>query len=341
MEFLNEYDTVTNLHSGYNQEKAKYESGIGKTEQKHLDAVLTLDEKTKLAQKTRREKYQNLEGYEQGFITGAADADTFNLTMPDGSTIKTRLASNKGFFIDAVETSHNVNRPDYGLREDGTPKGQGWLGELVNPNTGDVITELSTSFNFDGQDVLVPLITPNLSRQDIEHLVMGGEPTEEILDKAANHAISRLQKGLSPFRDDTSVSDDIYANVNKRVIQPRLVSQLLGKSRDQLTDEDYDLVGREQLNNVLNQLRATDDNLPTVDGFQEGERIPVAFKIVGEDKYGRALVEYVNTNTREAVSNNLANDPRFNAAFTTTQVFGTSVPKTRRTEQNKALMDSM
>ena len=341
MEFLNEYDTVTNLHSGYNQEKAKYESGIGKTEQKHLDAVLTLDEKTKLAQKTRREKYQNLEGYEQGFITGAADADTFNLTMPDGSTIKTRLASNKGFFIDAVETSHNINRPDYGLREDGTPKGQGWLGELVNPNTGDVITELSTSFNFDGQDVLVPLITPNLSRQDIEHLVMGGEPTEEILDKAANHAISRLQKGLSPFRDDTSVSDDIYANANKRVIQPRLVSQLLGKSRDQLTDEDYDLVGREQLNNVLNQLRATDDNLPTIDGFQEGERIPVAFKIVGEDKYGRALVEYVNANTRESISNNLANDPRFNAAFTTTQMFGTSVPKTRRTEQNKALMDSM
>lgn len=342
MEFLNEYDAVSSLHSNYNQAQAKVNQGIGRNVQKHLDAVLTLEDKAKLAQRTQKEKYQSLDGYEQGYITGAADGDTFILTLPDGSTIKTRLASNRGLYVDAIETSHpNFTRPDYGLREDGTPKGQGWLGELTNPTTGDVITELSTSFNFDGQDVLAPLITPNLSKEEIQHLVMGGEPTDEIVDKAANHAMSRLQKGLSPFRDDASVSDDIYANANKRVIQPRLVSQLLGKSRDQLTDEDYDLVGREQLNTILNQLRATDEGIPGVDGFQEGERIPVAFKIVGEDKYGRALVEYVNANTREAVTNNLANDPRFNAAFTSAQVFGSSVPKTRRTEQNKQLIDTL
>jgi hypothetical protein len=90
--------------------------------------------------------------------------------------------------------------PNYGLREDGTPKGKGWLGELKRPD-GKVSTELSLGFDFGGKHVLAPALVPTLTQDEVTYLLNGGKPTPEIVNKAAEHAKMRMQQGLSPFKD--------------------------------------------------------------------------------------------------------------------------------------------
>lgn len=98
----------------------------------------------------------------------------------------------------------------YGLREDGTPKDEGWFGELKNAN-GNAVTELPVTFDIDGQEVLAPLIVPTLTDDEVDFLIdtvnMGLEPTTDeelkkfnaIHKKAETFASERLKKGLSPF----------------------------------------------------------------------------------------------------------------------------------------------
>lgn len=90
--------------------------------------------------------------------------------------------------------------PNYGLREDGTPKGSGWLGPLPT-STGETATEISMGVNFDGQERLIPLLVPTLDESEIGHLLGGNEPTQSIFDKAIEHARERIGAGQSPFKD--------------------------------------------------------------------------------------------------------------------------------------------
>ena len=54
--------------------------------------------------------------------------------------------------------------PSYDNRLDGSAKGEGWYGALpMLDNSGNVATELSTTFNYGKGDVLVPLINPMLT----------------------------------------------------------------------------------------------------------------------------------------------------------------------------------
>ena len=77
-------------------------------------------------------------------------------------------------------------------------KGRGYLGTI--PTTeGMPMTELSSSFELDGQIIQHPLIVPTLTAQEIQLLQMGGEPTPEIYNKAQQFALSRIRQGLSPF----------------------------------------------------------------------------------------------------------------------------------------------
>ena len=101
---------------------------------------------------------------------------------------------------------------DYGLREDGTKKGPGWLGTLKRPD-GKVSTELSVDLDFDGKKVLAPALVPTLDADEIDHLVSGKKPTKEIIDKAAAHAKERLAAGKSPFFGDHP--DDIPSKFDK------------------------------------------------------------------------------------------------------------------------------
>ena len=90
----------------------------------------------------------------------------------------------------------------YGLREDGTPKGQGWFGPLpMKDNSGKIATELSLGFDFGGKQVLAPALVPYLTPEEVTHLLSGKKATPEIVNKAAEHAKMRMKQGLSPFKD--------------------------------------------------------------------------------------------------------------------------------------------
>lgn len=90
----------------------------------------------------------------------------------------------------------------YGLREDGTPKASGWLGEIPTADGKAVMTELSIGVNVDGKDILIPSIVPSLSAKEISHLQKTQQPTKEIVSKAVQFARERMQQGLSPFKND-------------------------------------------------------------------------------------------------------------------------------------------
>src|SRR5690349_2801603 len=87
---------------------------------------------------------------------------------------------------------------DYGKRQDGTAKGLGFFGEIPRPD-GSISTELSADADIDGQNVSFPLLVPTLSREEIDHLVSGKQPTPQIFDKAIGFAVQRMKAGLSPF----------------------------------------------------------------------------------------------------------------------------------------------
>lgn len=93
----------------------------------------------------------------------------------------------------------------YGNRPDGTPKGAGYFGEIPSPvRPGEFSTELTIGVNLGGKDVDIPLITPNLSRSEIE-AVMRGRESKEIVNKAVEHAKARMKQGKSPYADDGEV----------------------------------------------------------------------------------------------------------------------------------------
>lgn len=96
--------------------------------------------------------------------------------------------------------------PNYGNRTDGTPKGLGYFGELKRPD-GNVSTELSIGVNLGGKEMEIPLLVPTLSRPEIDSLLAGGKPSPEMVDKAVQFAIERMDRGMSPFAGDGEQTD--------------------------------------------------------------------------------------------------------------------------------------
>lgn len=88
----------------------------------------------------------------------------------------------------------------YGLRADGSEKGQGYFGELKRPD-GKVSTELSIGVNLGGKEMEIPLLVPTLTRSEVNYLLSGKPATKEITDKAVDHAKQRLRSGKSPFAE--------------------------------------------------------------------------------------------------------------------------------------------
>ena len=80
-------------------------------------------------------------------------------------------------------------------------KGLGYFGQLKRPD-GRISTELSigiTGPEFDWEETEVPSLVPTLTRDEIDSLLAGNEPTPEIVEKARQHALMRIGGGLSPF----------------------------------------------------------------------------------------------------------------------------------------------
>lgn len=87
-----------------------------------------------------------------------------------------------------------------GVREDGTARGRGYFGPLAH--TGEeacFATELPCVV---GTKLIIPLLVPTLTREEISHLVCGGRATDAILEKALAHAEHRRTLGLSVFATD-------------------------------------------------------------------------------------------------------------------------------------------
>lgn len=88
--------------------------------------------------------------------------------------------------------------PSYGKREDGTDKGEGFLGKLKNSD-GRISTELSVSYEIEGKEILMPSLVPTLTQKEVKHLLDNKPPTKAMEDKIIDHAMKRIEAGKSPF----------------------------------------------------------------------------------------------------------------------------------------------
>jgi hypothetical protein len=89
----------------------------------------------------------------------------------------------------------------YGKRHNSNEvKGTGFYGPLQRlDDPKSVSTEISIGVDFGKGEMEIPLLVPGMSREEINHLLSGGKPTRELVDKAVAHAQSRMGAGLPIF----------------------------------------------------------------------------------------------------------------------------------------------
>jgi hypothetical protein len=97
-------------------------------------------------------------------------------------------------------------------RVDGTQKSsQGFLGPIKNNITGQTMTEVSLQFNDVLDGAPIPALVPTLTKEEISILqnmkVEGNAKNipQEIKIKAIQHALERVEQGLSPFYEEPRV----------------------------------------------------------------------------------------------------------------------------------------
>lgn len=103
---------------------------------------------------------------------------------------------------------------DFGNRADGTPKGNGWLGVLQRPD-GNVSTEISVGVEIDGKETEIPLLVPDLTKDEQAYLLnndVEGDAflknmPESIMQKAEAHAKAEIAAGRSPFKQNAPARD--------------------------------------------------------------------------------------------------------------------------------------
>lgn len=97
----------------------------------------------------------------------------------------------------------------WGYRNNGEPKGRGFLGVLNRPD-GGVSTELSMSDTINGRNVDYPALVPTLSKNEIDWLLTheaNAKMPVGIADKAYNHAMDRINQGSSPFATEQEMRE--------------------------------------------------------------------------------------------------------------------------------------
>ncbi len=94
-------------------------------------------------------------------------------------------------------------------RSDGSKKSaRGFLGPVKNNVEGGTMTEVSVGMEINGKEMEVPTMVPTLTKKEIETLAnmkLEGNAKnipESIIMKAKQHALQRIEQGLSPFYQD-------------------------------------------------------------------------------------------------------------------------------------------
>ncbi len=91
---------------------------------------------------------------------------------------------------------------------------QGFFGLLKRPD-GDVSTEISVGVGMDGKEIEIPLIVPTLTKKELDYLLSADLKSKSffnnmppsIVDKAYDHAQTRMKSGMSPFAGPDEIMD--------------------------------------------------------------------------------------------------------------------------------------
>ena len=108
--------------------------------------------------------------------------------------------------IDKLDDVIKQGIASYGARYAESPseplsmKGKGYFGLLSSPE--GFSTEISAT---NDQGMSYPLLVPTLTQEEVNYLLQGGQPTNEIYDKAEMFAQSRQASGQSPFATPTEL----------------------------------------------------------------------------------------------------------------------------------------
>ena len=177
-----------------------------------------------------------------------------------GGTVSTAINARKGAgkapdrSAESIDVSELKKKPedegqgeDFGKREDGTEKGEGYFGALKRPD-GRVSTELSIGVNLDGKEVEIPALVPTLSKDEIDYLLNDGKPTDEIIQKAVDHAKLRISEGKSPFAqkgETVEAKKEEAAPVEEAPKKKKVIRELLD-------EKDVDSkIGKEEVSNIF------------------------------------------------------------------------------------------
>ena len=100
----------------------------------------------------------------------------------------------------------NKKHPEWGkdgLRADGTPKGNGWLGvHKMTDGSNRVMSEYTIGIDINGVETEIPTLVPTLTKDELNHLLAGNPITPAIKKKAIDWGTQRIAHGFSPFITD-------------------------------------------------------------------------------------------------------------------------------------------
>jgi len=136
-------------------------------------------------------------------------------------------------FSSVIPKEKPVNK--YGLRLDGTAKGDGFFGALpMQDGSGNVASEISVGVGTDKWSADIPTLVPTLSEDEKTYLLKGGDPRQNksIMQKAIKHAQGRFDMGKSQYADDKESQKTVAdLQINKESAQPQM------KSTGEIADE--------------------------------------------------------------------------------------------------------
>lgn len=134
---------------------------------------------------------------------------------------------------------------------------------------------------------------------------------------------------------------NIYSSLYKAMRQPSFVAKLSGKSVQDLTDADFNNVYNYQVQQIKDSFTNKDYKFTPYDSAQsynsvESNAVPFAYKVIGQDEYGRDLIEAVNPATGRQVSFDMSNNPFLNASFDLYKAL-----ETKEDKSNPSFMDKL